>query len=490
MIRQPVLYAILLVFPLFGASAQEPGLPVSFEQAVEMVNRDNKSIRIAEQGLDWAKSERQRLNSFWYPRISASGAYVHMANDIEVKESLSAFTDPVKDFIHSILPDDQIISGLLDHIGAYTLRFPLAPQDVATIDANVTWPVFAGGKRIYAGRIGRTMVEIAETSRAQVGAQMQTLLVESYFGLRLGMSVVEGREQTLRALERHYRDALKLEASGMINKADRLFVEVSMDEARRELETARKDLDVAQSALKALIRIDSTVDVRPVSPLFINDTLPSPERFKALARDNSYALSQLGLQSDAAENELRMSRTGYAPEIALFGKHTLYSHGIRKNLFPRTVVGAGFTWTLFDGLAREKKIAQAKIARQTLGLSSSQAEDDIDVGVDKLCAQISNALSSVAALGTTIDLSKELVRMRRKAFAEGMATSTEIVDAEVMLSKARIAVLLAYYEYDVALASLLSLCGAPERFERYSLCGRTESHIFGPDGLYGENGND
>ena len=66
---------------------------------------------------------------------------------------------------------------------------------------------------------------------------MQTLLVESYFGLRLGMSVVEVREQTLRALERHYRDALKLEASGMINKADRLFVEVSMDEARRALET-------------------------------------------------------------------------------------------------------------------------------------------------------------------------------------------------------------------------------------------------------------
>ena len=377
-----------------------------------------------------------------------------------------------------------------DSVGTYTLRFPLAPQDVATIDANVTWPVFAGGKRIYAGRIGRTMVEVAEVNRAQVGAQMQTLLVESYFGLRLGMSVVEVREQTLRALERHYRDALKLEASGMINKADRLFVEVSMDEARRALETARKDLDVAQSALKALIRIDSAVDVRPVSPLFINDTLPSPERFKALARDNSYALNQLGLQSDATENELRMSRTGYAPEIALFGKHTLYSHGIRKNLLPRTVVGAGFTWTLFDGLAREKKIAQAKIARQTLGLSSSQAEDDIDVGVDKLCAQISNALSSVAVLGTTIDLSRELVRMRRKAFAEGMATSTEVVDAEVMLSKVRIAVLLAYYEYDVALANLLSLCGAPERFERYSLCGRTESHLFGPDGLYGENEND
>lgn len=127
MIRQPVLYAILLVFPLFGASAQEPGLPVSFEQAVEMVNRDNKSIRIAEQGLDWAKSERQRLNSFWYPRISASGAYVHMANDIEVKESLSAFTDPVKDFIHSIDPGEQIITSLLNNLGSHSFSVPLAP---------------------------------------------------------------------------------------------------------------------------------------------------------------------------------------------------------------------------------------------------------------------------------------------------------------------------------------------------------------------------
>ena len=473
-----------------GAARGRGGeIELSLGQSVERLREKNLSLQIADRAIDWARGKHRRVSSFWYPSVSVTGAYLHMANRIEVEQPLSRFTDPAKDFIHSILPDDQIISGLLDHIGTYTLRFPLAPQDVATIDANVTWPVFAGGKRIYAGRIGRTMVEVAEVNRAQVDATVQAMLVESYFAVRLGQRVVDVREQTLRSLEKHYQNALKLEANGMIDKAERLFVQVNMDEARRELESARSDLGVAQSALKAIIRVDSA-EIHPVSPLFINDTLPSPERFKALARDNSYALNQLGLQSDAAENELRMSRTGYAPEIALFGKHTLYSHGIRKNLLPRTVVGAGFTWTLFDGLAREKKIAQAKIARQTLGLSSSQAEDDIDVEVDKLCAQISNALSSVAALGTTIDLSRELVRMRRKAFAEGMATSTEVVDAEVMLSKARIAVLLAYYEYDVALANLLSLCGAPERFERYSLCGRTESHLFGPDGLYGENEND
>ena len=88
-----------------------------------------------------------------------------MSNKIEVKEPLSQFTDPAKDFVHSIIPNDQIISSILDKIGSYSLSFPLTPQNLTTIDANITWPVFTGGKRIYAGKIGRSMVSIAEINR-------------------------------------------------------------------------------------------------------------------------------------------------------------------------------------------------------------------------------------------------------------------------------------------------------------------------------------
>ena len=59
-------------------------------------------------------------------------------------------------------------------------------------------------------------------------------------------------------------------------------------------------------------------------------------------------------------------------------------------------------------------------------------------------------------------MSRELVRVRKKSFQEGMATSTEVVDAEVMLAKVKTAFLLAYYQYDVALINLLSVCGTPE----------------------------
>ncbi len=470
----------MLLFFLFPAilTAQNPEIELSYEQSAQRLLQENQSLKIAAKEIEWAKNEHQRLNAFWYPSINATGAYVHISNKIEVKEPLSQFTDPAKDFVHSIIPNDQIISSILDKIGSYSLSFPLTPQNLTTIDANITWPVFTGGKRIYAGKIGRSMVSIAEINREQVHANLQVLLVETYFGLRLGQRVVEVREQTYRSLEKHYQNALKLEANGMINKAERLFVKVNMDEAKRELESAKKDLNVAQNGFKVLIKMDSENDIRPVTPLFINDGLPSVSYFKSLVSDNNYIINQIKLEENIAENELNIARTGYVPNIALFGKQTLYAHGIEKNLLPRTMIGVGFTWNIFDGLDRERKVRQAKISKQTLELGREKAIDDIRVAIDKFYSQIQNALDNITALNTTIEMSQELVRMRKKSFTEGMATSAEVVDAEVMLSKVQIASLLAYYQYDVALINLLATSGIPDTFQSYQQEGKSEHLIF------------
>lgn len=179
---------------------------------------------------------------------------------------------------------------------------------------------------------------------------------------------------------------------------------------------------------------------------------------------SNYLLNQLNLQEHMAKQQIRIDQSGYLPNIALFGKQTLYSHGIQSNLLPRTMVGIGFTWNLFDGLEREKRIRQSRLTQQTLALGQEKARDDLSVGVDKLYTGLQKALDNVRALNTTIELSEELVRMRKKAFAEGMATSTEVVDAETLLSKTKVARLAAYYEYDVTLMNLLALCGIPEQY--------------------------
>ena len=463
--NQLLLILLILCFPAIRIAAQTH---LSFEESLRLLKQENQSLKIADKGIEIAKTERDKLNAFWYPTLQSTGAFVHMSEEIEVKQPLSQFTEPAKDFVHSIIPDDQVISSILDKIGENTLIFPLAPRNLTTIDLSAEWVLFSGGKRFRATKIGRTMVDLARENRAQTAAIQQNLLVESYYGLRLAQQIATVREETYNGLQKHYENALKLEAVGMLDKAGRLFAQVNMDEAKRALDAARKEDTLVQSALKALLnKVDTEGNIVPTSPLFINDTIPPKMLFNLSVNSGNYQLNQLQLQEHIAKQEVRIAQSGYLPNIALFGKQTLYSHGIQSNLLPRTMVGVGFTWNLFDGLDREKRVRQSKLTQQTLALGKLKAQDDLAVGVDKLYTQLQKAQDNVKALNSTIDLSEELVRIRKKSFTEGMATSTEVIDAETMLANVKVARLAAYYEYDVALMNLLSLCGTPEQFVNY-----------------------
>jgi outer membrane protein TolC len=83
------------------------------------------------------------------------------------------------------------------------------------------------------------------------------------------------------------------------------------------------------------------------------------------------------------------------------------------------------------------------------------------------------ALEQYEALETSGKFAEEYLRIRKSAFAEGYATSLDVVDAELALSKVKTERLVALYEFDVALAELLEASGGSERFEEF----RTRSDV-------------
>ena len=138
-------------------------------------------------------------------------------------------------------------------------------------------------------RVFEDMLELA-----QVEKTMQ-LLAEEIEKTRRRVNALEyvmipNFEESIRYI------AMKLEENGMINKAERLFAQVTMDEARRELESARKDLNVAQNALKVLLNVEDAISINPSSPLFMNHDLPDELYFKNLVSTGSYIVSKLRIQ--------------------------------------------------------------------------------------------------------------------------------------------------------------------------------------------------
>ena len=432
----------------------------SIEEARSLMLQHNASLKAADVEVQIARRERQRVNALWWPQVQAEGAYMHLSEKVEVRQPLSYYTDPAKEYVQSIIPGEELVTGLLDRVGQYTFTFPLLPQDIASVGLTAEWVAFSGGKRYYADRVAQRMVDVAQVNSERVGATEEVLLVERYYGLALAQHATEVCRRRYEAMVHHYDDALRMELVGLIDKAARLTAQVAMEEASREWQNAVNVEQVRQMALKQLLGMtDDVVQMVPTSPLFAMTELPAEALFVEAMRGGNYALSTLALEEQMAGDKLCMDLGGYLPSVALFGKQTLYAHGLPSNLFPRTVVGVGFAWNLFDGLDRERKVAQTKLTQQVLAWSREDVEAELTVLVSELYATLQRAMADIRVLDSTILLNEELLRMRRLAFGEGMATMTELIDAENALATNRLARLTAQYACDVAWANLQALCG-------------------------------
>ncbi|BDD03266.1 TolC family protein [Aureibacter tunicatorum] len=479
-------FILIFVLATKPAKPQQASDSLSFSEAMSLAFKQNKEWLIANSQMEVARKKQDKLSAVWYPKISATGTYTHLSNDIKVEEPLSILTDPVKNYVEKVFPNERIISELLDKIGSHTLSLPLLDQNLATVDINASWPVFAGGKRIYSSRIGKSITQMAGFDMIQAESSIKTEVVERYFGLRLSKEVISIREKTLKSLDLHYNNAKALEENGQINRAQLLFAKVSLDEAKREMETSRKDFNITLKALNASIGNDEYKKIITSTPLFINHNIPDEEHFNQRMLESNTIIQQLKLKQNMANQAVKIERADYLPNIALFGKQTLYAYHVPKNLVPRTILGVGFTWNIFDGLARESKYKIAQINNNTIGIGIEKAQEDLNVGVSKIYSAMEEALENVASLNSSLSLTQELVSIRQRAFQEGMATSTEVVDAELMLSKVKVAYAKAFYEYDVALIKLLGLCGIAEEFEAYMQSGYTKDELF--ESINHENG--
>ena len=162
-----------------------------------------------------------------------------------------------------------------------------------------------------------------------------------------------------------------------------------------------------------------------------------------------------------------MSRSNYFPVISVFGKQTLVSYQVPKNLIPNTVAGINIAWDIFDGLARERNIQMTRIETEIICETQMNLKDELEVAVDEWYAQLKQSVVNAKDLESSLELAEEVYRIREKSFTEGLANSQQVLDALNILNKTKLLLLTTYFEYDIALANLCCLCGIPEYFESF-----------------------
>lgn len=456
-------YICLLLPSIQRASSQD----ISFSESLNQVYTNSNVLRIAENERTKAKSIHQSLNSSWFPTIATTGSYTWMSDKIEVTQEYKSLLEPFDNYFNKNIITQTIGNAIYNFLGNTTFSVPIMDQNWATIDATIVYPIFTGGRRIYANAIGKEIENIGILGEQETRSTIFLIWVEIYYGLQLSIENEKVRKENLQTLSNHYREVLAFKANGMTNEMDCLIAQVAMEDAERQWKAAQKNTSILKYRFCKMLGLDSTCNCNTSSPLFIHSNIPSLEWFIAQSH-NAPLLQAMKAKETIANKNVNIAIADYFPIIAIFGKQTLASYNVPQNLMPPTIVGASFVWNIFDGLQRERKIKQNKIDVAISNNQYNEAQKQLTTAIHKAYYELENAKESINTLGSTIAMTDELIRIRKAAYKEGMATTTEVIDAQTANTKAKLLLMAEYYRYDIMLATLVSLCGMPQHFEEWS----------------------
>ncbi|TWI77330.1 outer membrane protein TolC [Desulfobotulus alkaliphilus] len=456
---------LLLFFIPTGAKA------LQFEQAFSRMMEENQRLAAARSGIEQKEAEQKAARGLYYPQLQISASWTHMNAPLEVE--LGALNTRAGQLIHTLHPgphppDISAITGSLPQ------HYELQEQSFLKSDLTLSWPVYTGGKITAANRAADVQLELARTSKEALSHQMFSELVRFYYGVRLADAVVQVRREVVQGMEKHLHQAIRLEETGMIALAERLHAQVAVEEARREYKKALRDAKIARTALKSLIACED--DVKPRSPLFFYRNIPDMAVFMEKARKNNPLLLQLHQQEALASAGMQKEKSAYKPDVFLFGTRALITDDLTV-LEPEWAAGAGIRFTLFDGFSRSGRVEAAHSVKNQISQLRSQAIRDMETLVESRYQRLMQAIEQIDTLAVSRTFVREYLRVRTRAFEEGFATSLDVVDAELALSKVQITHLQALFDFDLALARLLETTGSISDFEYYRTNAEKEAEL-------------
>ncbi len=481
LMKKTLFSAVLATAFGIGALAQEPMKLLTFENALHMTLQDNPQITALQYEEIAAEQNRKAVSGLRYPQINVGATYTHLGKDI-------AF-----DLNSAKVPIQQFATGLIGSLVQQGIQFPtdlllqsqqlfgsdwklnIQDKDQAIVGGTVTMPLFMGGKINAANRAAeidrKTVLEQGTQSRNALVSE----LVERYYGLVLAREVVEVRRQVVDGMRLHLENAIRLEQNGVIAKGERLYAEVKMAEAERELKSSQMQVQTIVSALSNTL--NSSEEYIPVSAMFILDRIEDVAYFKEAALSNNPLLKQVALKKELAEEGVKVKRADFMPQLALMGGASFYNWQTTE-LLPRWAVGATLSINIFDGLSKERKFNAAKNTVRQVEALQTKAGSDISVLIEKLYNQLQDYRDQIPSIETSLAFAEEYLRIKEAAFREGMASSADVVDARLNLAKIKTERLQAAYNYDLMLAQLLEAAGISNKFLSYSQSNSMQQIVF------------
>ncbi len=436
---------------------------ISFDEAWQVLQQENNSLAAQRANVNRYQYLQAGTDDLNLPKVTIGANYTHLDSDVTV--SGKQLLDSAGNTVPAIPPAlGPALAPILSSLGSVTST--ITEQDIFTSSIRAIWPIFTGGRISAAQSAAEGKTDEAKSQLAMETQARYEDLSKFYFSVVLAKEVVQTRKLVEQGLTTHRDNALKLEQQGQIPRVERLQAEAALDKAIVERKKAQKSLEIAQTALSEIL--NQTEMVEPRSHLFTNSSLPPLDAFVEQTLATYPGLDLLNAKEKQASSLIKAEKGKYYPEVYLYGDYSLHEDdSLASQMKPDWLVGVGVSVPLIDNSGRSENVKAAQSAVNQVKYLRAQAQQDLSVLVKKTYLEAQQSHEEVSGLNSSVALAKENLRLREKAFTQGISTSTDVVDAQLYLASIHTQQAAASFNYLISLAKLLALSGQMNDFNQY-----------------------
>jgi outer membrane protein TolC len=330
---------------------------------------------------------------------------------------------------------------------------PLASGDLRVIYPDVPdnwhsrlalqWPVYTGGRIEALLRASRADAEAAQSDLGAAQADLRLEVARAYWAFVTAREAVRVVEESLRRVEAHLADARARLDAGLVAPSD-----VSSADARRALQEAllletRNTEEVNRLALGRLLGVGPATDLAATEPLDraeVGGAAPATSDDARRLRDDRRALAS---RVAAAVERRVAAEAGRRPTVSTLAGLDYARPNPR--IFPRAPewqeawdAGVTAAWTLFDGGRVRAEVSGAAATERALQRRLDEFDSLLDLEVRQRQLEVESSRARAAAAAAAVLSAAESHRVLQDRYAAGVASSTDVLDAQVLWLEAQL----------------------------------------------------
>ena len=445
---------------LEAADSSEVPVVITLDQALQIALSENIAVKVADKEIERTKYAKRGTYAALFPQIDGSGSYQRTIKRQVVyfdgnpmaglggSSSGSGSTSGTGSGSEGSTSSSK--GGGIEMGRLNTMSFGVSAA-MPIINAQLWESVKITGMDV------ELAVEKARSSRLNMVSQVKN----AYYAVLFAKEAFDVyREVYENALNNYYETEKKYN----VQKA----TELDMARAKTNVANAIPNVYNAESSvmlslwqLKAVMGVDLEMNIDVVGS--INDYAGMLEydtaQHNEISLESNSTMKQLAIQAEELARSIRLKQYAYIPTLSLafnFSGNTMFNDvpSSQWNWTPYSTVGLSLQIPIFSGLKRMNDVKQARNQYQQMQYNITDTERNLKIAIRQSLNTMDTNVKSYSAAEEAVDAAQKAYNIASKSYEVGRATLTDLNDAQLALTQAKLSQSQAIYNFVVAKTSL------------------------------------